>query len=60
MIDQLIDNAINNPGESIELTDFRVQNKEGNFIYLSGHIIYLPDVLSIQGLVGNFQNITFL
>ena len=58
MIDKKGLKAIKNPGESIILDDFRVQHKNGSWIYLTGHMIYLPDVSGINGLVGNFQDIS--
>ncbi len=58
MIDKKGDKAYKNPGKSIDLDDFRVQHKNGSWIYLTGHMIYVPDVSSINGIVGNFKDIS--
>lgn len=58
MIAKNIDQTINNPGRSINLNDFRARHNNGNWLYLSGHIIYLPEVQSVSGIVGNFMDIT--
>ncbi len=56
--DKKIDQAIRTPGNSTGLNDFRIRRRDGGWVYLAGSIIYMPDVSSVDGIVGNFQNST--
>ncbi len=58
MVNKMIDQAVANFGKAITLDDFCVQHKNGSWIYLSGDIIHMPDVSSVNGIVGNFKDIT--
>ncbi len=57
-VNKKIDQAIANLGKAITLDVFCAQHKNGSWIYLSGDIMYMPDVSSINGIVGNFKDIT--
>ncbi len=57
-VNKMIDQAIANFGKAITLDDFCAQHKDGSWLYLTGDIIHMPDVSSINGIVGNFKDIT--
>lgn len=58
IVDKQLKKAFKQPGVSITVDDFRIQHKDGNWICLTGHIVYLPDISSINGIVGNFKDIS--
>ena len=53
-----IDKAVGHAGQALNLESFCALHKNGSRIYLSGNIIYMPDISSINGIVGNFKDIT--
>jgi len=58
MINKMIDQAISHVGQSIILESFCAHHRNGSSVYLSGEIIHMPDIPSINGIVGNFKDIT--
>ena len=58
LIRKAVERSMRHPGETINVEVFRARHKNGSWVSLAGLFTCLSDVAGVQGIVGNFRDIT--